>query len=341
MFLATEETMATRWHSYLGPALVLVFCLSQAFRDVYFGHVFQGVDFFAVILLAFLASTVIFTAIPLIRDRGAFKKLRGHGRTVLMMNLTTALAWSCYFFGLSHLEPSIVNTLHSGMGPLTVVALAALGVRLAKTDQVGWSEYFGYAGIALSLVALAWVVLSGRSGLAAGETTALIGLAALLISGASITVSLLYCKRLHDHGVNAEVVTSVRYGFLILIAAGVVWHRGGLQGIGSISEAATLTALATVLIVLPLYAFQVGIALTAPLTANVLRALGPVFVFALQQVDGRLTTSAPTLTGILAYSAAAILSNVAHARSGVDGKSGTSTDVSARHRPLQPAERRS
>jgi hypothetical protein len=146
---------------------------------------------------------------------------------------------------------------------------------------------------------------------------------------------------LHDHGVNAEVVTSVRYGFLILIAAGVVWHRGGLQGIGSIGEAATLTGLATVLIVLPLYAFQVGIALTAPLTANVLRALGPVFVFALQQIDDRLSTSGPTLIGILAYSAGAILSNVAHARSEADGKSGTSTDVSARHLPLQPMERRS
>ena len=322
-----------------GPLLVLVFAVTQALRDVYFGNVFQGVDFFAIILLAFLASTILFTTVPLIRDRGAFKKLRGHGRTVLMMNLTTALAWSCYFFGLSHLEPSIVNTMHSGMGPLTVVALAALGVRLAKTDRIGWSEYFGYAGIALSLVALAWVVLSGRSGLAGGETTALLGLAALLISGASITVSLLYCKRLHDHGVNAEVVTSVRYGFLILTATGVVWYKGGLQGIDSIGEAATLTALATVLIVLPLYAFQVGIALTTPLTANVLRALGPVFVFALQQVDGRLTTSVSTLIGILVYSAAAILSNVAHARSGLDGKSGTSTDVSARHLPLQPAER--
>jgi hypothetical protein len=66
-----------------------------------------------------------------------------------------------------------------------------------------------------------------------------------------------------------------------------------------------------------------------------------VFVFALQQVDGRLSTSAPTLISILAYSAAAILSNVAHARSGADGKSGTSTNVSAHHLPLRPAERRS
>ena len=137
---------------------------------------------------------------------------------------------------------------------------------------------------------------------------------ALLVSGCSITVSLLYCKRLHDDGVNAEVVTSVRYVLLILIAAAVVWHKGGLGGIGSAGEAAMLTALATILIVLPLYAFQVGIALTAPLTANVLRALGPVFVFALQQIDGRLAYSTATLIGILVYSAAAILSNVAHAR---------------------------
>ena len=239
-----------------------------------------------------------------------------------MMNVTTALAWSCYFFGLSHLEPSIVNTLHSGMGPLTVVALAAFGVRLAKTGHVGWAEYLGYAGIALSLVALAWVVLSGHSGLAAGsKTMALLGPRGACSSAAPRSrVSLLYCKRLHDHGVNAEVVTSVRYVLLILIAAGVVWHKGGLGGIGTLGEAAMLTALATVLMVLPLYAFQVGIALTAPLTANVLRALGPVFVFALQQIDGRLTYSTPTLIGILAYSAAAILSNVAHARSEAGGR---------------------
>jgi drug/metabolite transporter (DMT)-like permease len=341
-----EESMATRWHSYLGPALVLLFCISQAFRDVYFGHVFQGVDFFAVILLAFVASTVLFTAIPLLRERSSFGKLRGQLGTVLMINLTTALAWSCFFFALSHLDPSVVNTLHSGMGPLTVVALAGLGVRLAKpgpdNNRVGWWEYLGYWGIALSMLGLGWVVLTGRSGLVAGnDTMTLLGLAALLVSGASITVSLLYCKRLHNRGVSADVVTAVRYGLLILIAAAAVWHKGQLGGIGSFGEAATLTALATILIVLPLYAFQVGIGLTTPLTANVLRALGPVFVFALAQVDGRLTYSTPTLIGILAYSAAAIVSNVAHARSGALGKAAVSNkSVSAWLPPRQaPAGR--
>jgi hypothetical protein len=238
--------------------------------------------------------------------------LRGHGRTVLTINATTALAWSCYFSALGRIEPSIVNTLHSGMGPLTVIALAALGVRLAKAEAIGWGEYFGHAGMAFSLVALWWVVLSGGSGLASAQPAdGMIGLALLLISGSSITNSLLYCKRLRDCGVGADVVTSVRYVLLILVAAGVVAYRRGFGGIATPAEAATLAVLATVLIVLPLYALQVGTALTAPLAAHVLRALGPVFVFALQQFDGRLTYSTPTLICILAYSVAAIAGNAA------------------------------
>jgi drug/metabolite transporter (DMT)-like permease len=300
--------------SYLGPTLVLVFCISQALRDVYLGQVFQEVDFFAVIVVAFAISTLIFTAVAIVRTPGEFRKLRGHGATIAAMNLTTALAWSCYFFGLKHIEPSIVNALHSGMGPLTVIALAALGLPLARTGPMNWGEYLGYAAMALSLIGLWWVVLSGASGLAtANEGTVLVGLTLLLVSGASITIGLLYCKRLHDHGINAEVVTSVRYVALILVAAVVVGSKDGSVGIDSMAALAQLAATTTVLIVLPLFALQVGIARTAPLTANVLRSLGPVFVFALEQWDGRVSYSAPALACLLTYSAAAIGSSVAHA----------------------------
>jgi drug/metabolite transporter (DMT)-like permease len=297
----------------LGPLLVVAFCLSQALRDVYFGHVFQGVDFFAVILLAFTLSTLIFGAIAAIKTPADLKKLRGHVATVLAMNATTALAWSCYFFALTHLEPSIVNTVHSGMGPLTVLALAACGVRLAKPGAIGRGELWSYGGIALAIAALWWVVLSGHSGLPANdETTSLLALALLTVSGSSITLSLLYSKRLHDHGVSAEAVTAVRYLLLIVLAACVEAFKGGLQGIDNLSDLATLSAASTVLIVLPLFALQVGIALTAPLTAHVIRSLGPVCVFALQQIDGRLVYSMPTLICVIAYSAAAIASNLAH-----------------------------
>ena len=297
----------------LGPFLVLVFCLSQALRDVYFGHVFQHVDFFAVILVAFTLSTLVFGANTAIRTPAQFNTLRGQIPTVLAMNAATALAWSCYFFALTHLEPSIVNTVHSGMGPLTVIALAACGVSLAKPGVIGRGELWSYGGIALAIVALWWVVLSGRSWLPAGEeTTGLLALALLTVSGCSITVSLLYSKRLHDHGVSAGAITAVRYLLLIVLAGCVEACKGRMAGIGSLVDLATLSAASTALIVLPLFALQVGVALTAPLTAHIVRALGPVCVFALQQIDGRLVYSTPTLICILVYSAAAIAGNLAH-----------------------------
>jgi hypothetical protein len=107
------------------------------------------------------------------------------------------------------------------VAPLTVVALAAFGFRLAKTDHIGRWEMIGHAAIALSLVALCAVVLSGRSGLAGGggvrEWT---GLAALFISGASITLSLLYSKRLQDHQVSSAVVSNVAHHWHANMACG-------------------------------------------------------------------------------------------------------------------------
>jgi drug/metabolite transporter (DMT)-like permease len=304
-----DATMA----AWLGPAMVLLFCVSQAVRDVYFANVFQGVDYFAVILLAFLPSTLIFGAITAAKAPGEFATLRGHLGTVLAMMLTTALAWTCYFFALTHLEPSIVNTLHSGMGPLTVIALAACGLRLAKPGVVSRQEAMSYAGIALALVGLWWVVLSGQSGLPhADHAASLIGLVLVLVSGSSITVSLLFSKRLHDHGVSPEAVTAVRYIALILLAGGVEAWQGRLAGIEHLGDLLALSLIATALIALPTFALQIGVARTAPLTAHVLRSLGPVCVFGVQQLDGRLAYSAPTLICILGYSAAAIAGNIAH-----------------------------
>jgi drug/metabolite transporter (DMT)-like permease len=90
----------------------------------------------------------------------------------------------------------------------------------------------------------------------------------------------------------------------------VLWR--GKTGIATSREFGVLSVATTALIVLPLFAFQLGIGRTTPLTAQAIRALGPVFVFALEQFDGRMHYSPPTLLCILAYSASVIVSNFAH-----------------------------
>jgi drug/metabolite transporter (DMT)-like permease len=133
-----------------------------------------------------------------------------------------------------------------------------------------------------------------------------------MVSGVSITVSLLYCKRMQDGGLSADTVTAVRYLLLIAIASGVEFTHGRFGGIDTANRFALLSVTSVVLIVLPLYVFQIGIGRTAPLTAQVIRALGPIFVFAMAQFDGRMTYSAATLIWIAVYSLSVIWSNLSH-----------------------------
>jgi drug/metabolite transporter (DMT)-like permease len=295
-----------------GPLLVVLFCVSQAVRDVYFSHAFQGVDFFLVLLLSSAAATAIFGTLTAIRAPGEFAAMRVHFRAVVAMNVTTALAWSCYFFGLTHLEPAIVNTVHTGMGPLTVVGLAALGIPRRQRDVIGRTEYGCYAGIAVSLAGLCWVVLSGNSGRGSeGLAVTLGGLALLSLSGVSITVSLLCSKHLSEHGLSSEALTAVRYVLMIVVAIGVEVGRGQDRRLGTPGELLVLTLAGIALIVLPTFVMQAGVARTSPLTAHVIRSLGPVGIFALEQVDGRLAYAPLTLAGVLAYSGFVIAGNFA------------------------------
>jgi drug/metabolite transporter (DMT)-like permease len=297
----------------LGISMILAFCLSQAFRDVYLGHVFQKVDFFAVILLAFIPSTLVFGAIAWRYRRGDFQLLGRHVPTLVAMNVATAMAWTSYFFGLAHIEPAVVNTLHSGVAPLTVIALSAAGIAMAGSHTVRLLEGALLAGMAATLAGLWWVVLDGRSGLAgASWQSSLPALCLLIVSGASITISHLFAKTLSSAGIGAAAITASRYMLIIAMALVFILLRGNPSGITGIGHGALLGLAAALLIALPLYALQIGIAHTPQLMSHILRALGPVFVFALQQFDGRVNWSGPVLALILAYSVFVAGANIAH-----------------------------
>lgn len=297
----------------LGISMILAFGLSQAFRDVYLGHEFQRVDFFVVILLAFIPSTLVFGGFAWIWRRAEFTILKQHIATLAAMNVATALAWTSYFFGLTYIEPAVVNTLHSGVAPLTVLVLAAAGFAFAGSHKMSWLEGAFLACMTATLLGLWWLVLSGRSGLGgnvSGATVMALGL--LVVSGASITISHLFAKTLSSAGIGAATITASRYILIIAMAMVFIAVRGKASGITGMGHGLWLGIAAALLIALPLYALQIGIAHTPQLMAHILRALGPVFVFALQQFDGRLSWSGPILVLIIAYSVFVAGANIAH-----------------------------
>jgi drug/metabolite transporter (DMT)-like permease len=289
-----------------GPALVLVFVLTTAARDLWFGGTFQSRDLFAVAFLAFATATAVFAAAAWRRDRGQLRALARSWRLVLLVNLATAAAWLSYFYALGALEPAVVNTLNAGIGPLTVAVAGLFGLAFAREHPLGAGEWVLQAGVLAVLAALGLVVVCGLSGFApAAGLDRLAAVAAALGSGIAITLALVLTRRLNARGVGADGVLASRFLAVVLIAGLAAAGRHTLAM--PPMELARLAAAALLLIAAPLYLLQLGFARTAPFTAEALSAVGPVLVFAGQALEGRIPASPWTLAAILAYAVLALL----------------------------------
>lgn len=175
--------------SLVGLGCLLFFAISQGARDAFFGNLFQSVSFFLVAVLAFGTSALVFTGIASWRKDGNLARLPESKPAFAALNVTTAIAWLSFFFGLRYLEPAVVATLYNGVGPLTILVLQAAGwIRAASRPSPG--ERACYAGIATTLAALVAVVLTNRSGLKVSDFAVQgSALVAVLLGGMTITIS--------------------------------------------------------------------------------------------------------------------------------------------------------
>ena len=295
-----------------GQAFILAFVVLSAFRDVFFAGALRTAPFFAVAFIAFAICSAAFLAVALLEKRRTLRVVFADRRAFPLMNLFTACAWLSYFQSLRFLEPAIANVLHAGLGPLTILAMAAAGWRIVDAGRMTPVEIACQAAMALCLVAL---IAAALLGLSAGEggTTALIGCAFVIISGAAITIATLYSKRLHDAGASAAAVVSTR--FLGVLAAGTLaLALGPAEASTAVTSAETWLALAPaafVLMAVPIYLNQIGIKLANPISVRVLLALGPVFLIALQTAVGGMKLSGYSLAGVTAYCAIAVVAALA------------------------------
>lgn len=295
-----------------GVVFVLLFVAATALRDVYFGWVFQGYRFFDVILPAFAISTVFFLVLVLVRMPGQFRLIRAAWKEAVLANIGSAAAWLSYFYALKLLEPSVVNTIHTGIGPITLAWLGVLGLHISSRARVRPIEHAAHFGILMSLAALSAVVLFGVSGIGGGVTAAnILGLFLALFSGVVIALTTDVTKRMHERGVTPSGVLAVRFIGIVVIAAIVAASGTGEgQSLTDMGALAQVSAAGVCLIVVPLYLLQAGIARISAISTWVLLALGPSLVFAAQFMDGRIDYSPFTLACIALYTACAILASL-------------------------------
>jgi hypothetical protein len=304
--------MTGRSQAEIGAACVAIFVVGSAFRDVYLGHIFQSVSVYLVLLIAFGIATVAGLGISRAKGESLGFLTRSPG-DVIMMNLGTAGAWICYFLALKWLAPSIVNTLFAGIGPFAVIALNSCGLSIAARQPSTALQKTLQLGVVGSLCALVCIAVLDQTGPQSSFPVLALGSAGLaLLAGSLITIGHLYAKRLDERGVSPDAIMGTRFFALLLFAGAAIVHEGPATAATPASEIARIAGAATLLIVVPVFFNQIGMAKISPLAARVITAAGPVLVFVLQQFDPRIQWSTAILAAILAYSAFVIAANLAH-----------------------------
>jgi drug/metabolite transporter (DMT)-like permease len=267
----------------VGIVLLFFFIAAASLRDVFLNHVFSSLGPFQFALTAFSTATLCFLALLLIRAPEELLALRAVWREVIGVNLTSAVAWLSYFGALKRVEPSVVNTIFSGIAPLTVTLLAMFGLRTTAGNASRPAEHVAHAGLVAVLAFIVWVVLSGRAApIRTPVPNVVLGLALAFISGIVITAETVIAKRMNEAGISARAVVAVRFVLITAIAASYVsLTEAGVPKHGLMSIASLIIA-AVLFIVLPIYMVQVALARTSPMTTNAILALQPVAVFAAQ-----------------------------------------------------------
>jgi len=290
------------------------FVLLAAVRDVYLGGLFQRVTPLLIAIVAFSLCTIVFLPMALVGSRASLAVLRQRAGGLLWVNITTAGAWLGFLYALKLIEPTVVQILYSGIGPLSVVWIArnfsadGPGVRLSR------SERFALLALLAALVFSAVIVLAGLSGAAGGSVgDAALGVILAAGGGVAISVATMLCRKLNDAGVTPSALLALRFPVTAASALTVLaLSPSGLPAAASWLDA--VLGIAALLIVLASFVNQIAISLASPLTVRVVLAAGPVLIFFLQMIEGRLAASPYSLIAATLYAFAAVAAAIARQR---------------------------
>ena len=302
-------TAATRLESRREAAGFLVsagfVCLASV-RDVYLGGLFQRVSPPLLAMLAFILCSAVFLPVGFVSARPSLPVLWEQRRVLFWVNVSTASAWIAFLYALKLIEPSVVQILYSGIGPLSVIwiegGILAVGPKIQLTD----AERLSLLALAATLILSSGVVLTGHSGLGhAPIGTAALGVGLAALGGVSISVSTMLCRSLNDAGVAPSALLAFRFPMTVVAAAVVIaLSPSGMSP--RLSWIDTWVTVGAVLIIVLNYVNQLAISLASPFTVRAVLAVAPVLIFFLQIAEGRLAASRYSLTAAILYGFAAI-----------------------------------
>jgi drug/metabolite transporter (DMT)-like permease len=133
------------------------------------------------------------------------------------------------------------------------------------------------------------------------------GLLVTCVSAVSLTAMMIYSQRLDGLGIEPAAQYGLRFPLYAILALPAAWL--GLDGKGPVDPSGLLVVIVIGLAIMafPVFAMQKAISLMSTLSLAAITALGPLFVFLFQIVEGRVAYAPATMTGLMIYFAGAVL----------------------------------
>jgi drug/metabolite transporter (DMT)-like permease len=212
---------------------------------------------------------------------------------LLLLNLSTAMTFLCFFYALKLIEPAIVGAVEIGVGPILAVFVAFMmtGARPSRINLVVC------IGILFGCAVLA-VAANQGSGFAVSGDDAWYGLAASLAAGFGAVLITVASKTLAGHGWKFGAILAHRF-YLILPVSLVLSLNSEVSATewsGQLLGVVGATAVVGFLV--PLYLLQVGIGRCDPYTVMVTMSALPVLTFILEGFSPVYSWSLLTAAGL-------------------------------------------
>jgi hypothetical protein len=297
------------------------FLILDAIQAVYCGGIFQAIDSFGFGAIVFGVPAALAIAWVWLTKPAQLAAAFKARSSLVWLNVTTAGAWLTYLIAIQLIEPAVAFTLFSGIIPVSALAAARLGIG-APVGRQSMFEKVGMGLLIIGMAMLAAFTLAGLSGFVRGGPSSYLGVAVLglvlaLVAGALITGMLLSSHGLVRAGVGPLAQFGLRFPLYTVLAVG--GFALGLDAKGAVPLPDYLFAVLVGLAVLafPIYAVQKAVALTTTATIAAFAATGPLVVFCLQMVEGRVDYSTATLAGLIVYFAGALISALAGTLTGI------------------------
>lgn len=298
----------------LGLMWAFSFVILEAAQAVFFGGVFQDYDSFLIggAVFGFTAAGALIWAKA--RTPEQLTIAWANKASLFGLNLSTALVWIAYFFALQMIEPAVVFTVFSGLIPVAILVASACGVPEASPLR-NRVEGVGLIAVVIGVGYLAAITLLGQSGFVRGGwTAATAGLMLTCASAVSLAAMMIYSQRLNRIGIAPAAQYGLRFPLYVMVALSGAWL--GLEGKGPVDPGGLLAVIVIgfAIMAFPVFAMQKAISLMSTLTLAAITALGPLFVFLFQIVEGRVAYAPATMTGLMIYFAGAVLAAYGGAR---------------------------